>query len=115
MHASNFGGGGDKYFAVGFFHGGIFQGEESFQGVNLSGEIIHCGNLREFLYNLFFLYMSCFLFSVSILHAEWLKIIVRGKFSSGLNCLEDIFMEIRLLHGGGARFHGIIKKRPEIK
>ena len=33
--------------------------------------------------------MSCFLFSVSILCVELLRVIVRVKFSPGLNFLED--------------------------
>jgi hypothetical protein len=34
--------------------------------------------------------MSCFLFSISILRVELLRLIFRGKFSPVLNCLEDI-------------------------
>jgi hypothetical protein len=34
--------------------------------------------------------LLCFLFSVSILHVERLRKIVQGKFSLGLNCIEDI-------------------------
>ena len=38
-------------------------------------------------------YMSCFLFTDLVLHVEMLRIIVRRKFSPGLNSLEDIFVE----------------------
>ena len=34
-------------------------------------------------------YMSGFFFSTTILRAEWLRVIVLGKMSSGLNCLPD--------------------------
>jgi len=95
-----------QIFCWGFFHREMFHEEGSFQGVNLSGEIIHCGNLPQFLYKI--LFMSCFLFSVSILRAEWIRLIVRGKLSPGLNCLEDISMVRGFLHGGWVRFPGII-------
>ena len=36
--------------------------------------------------------MSCFIFSVSILRVEGVRVIVWGKFSPGLNCLGDIPM-----------------------
>jgi len=34
-------------------------------------------------------YLSCFLFANSALNVKMLRVIVRGQFSSGLNCLED--------------------------
>jgi hypothetical protein len=46
------------------------------------------GYFPEFLYKI--LLISCFLFADSILCVEMLKVIVRGKFSPGLNCLENI-------------------------
>ena len=39
-----------------------------------------------------FLFISCFLITDSILGVEMLKVIVRGKFSPGLNCSDDISM-----------------------
>jgi len=51
--------------------------------------------------------VSCFLFSVTILRTEWLTIIVRGKFSPGLNCVVYIFMVLVSLH--------YLKNRLEIK
>ena len=36
-------------------------------------------------------YMSSFLFSVSVLGVELLRVIVQDKFSLGLNCVGDIF------------------------
>ena len=50
-------------------------------------------NLPEFLYEV--LLMSCCLFADSILRVETLRVIVRGKFSPGLNCLEDISVRRR--------------------
>ena len=72
---------------------GFFAGDFSMREFSVGSELLR-GNyiLRGFariLIKIFFC-ISCFLFSVTILHAEWLKIIVRGKFSPGLNCLEDI-------------------------
>jgi len=53
-------------------------------------------------------YISYFLFAASILHMELLRVIVVGKFSPGLNCLEEISVGRVFLPGGGARFSGII-------
>ena len=58
MHT--FSGGRRTNFLLGVFHEGIFHEEGSFQGVNLSGEIIHNGNLPEFLYKILF---TCLAFS----------------------------------------------------
>ena len=38
-------------------------------------------------------YLSYILFAKSILHLEMLMIIVRNKFSPGLNCLKDLSVE----------------------
>jgi hypothetical protein len=60
-------------------------------------------------------YLSYFLFANSISHVETLRVIVRGKFSPGLNCLEglsvgrgDFFM------GGKTGFPALFKKQSEI-
>ena len=60
-------------------------------------------------------YMSCFLFSVLILRAEWLRVIFLGKFSPGLKCLEDIYKVKGFHRGGLVRFLALFKKRSEIK
>ena len=39
-----------------------------------------------------YFYVSCFLFPISIPRVELLRVIVLGKFSPGLNCIEDISM-----------------------
>ena len=59
--------------------------------MEFSGKILRWVNLPEFLYEI--LYMSFFLFTNSILRVEMLRVIVRGKFSPGLNCPGDIFVE----------------------
>ena len=59
-------GGGDE-FSAGFFHGGTFHGEGSFQGVNLSREIIHWGNLPEILNKILFLCLA-FSFRLNFTH-----------------------------------------------
>ena len=68
----------------------IFHRDRSFQGLNFLGEILQFGNLPEFLHK--FLLMSCFLFADSILRVEMLSVIVRSKFSSGLNCVENKYV-----------------------
>ena len=51
--------------------------------------------------------MSCFLFTDSILRVEMSRVIVWGKFSSGLSCPEDISMGGGgFFCEGGARFPG---------
>ena len=75
------------FFGRGGSAGTIFHGERSFQGLNFSEEILHYGNLPEFLYEI--LLVSYFLIADSILSAEMLRVIVRGKFSPGFNCLEN--------------------------
>ena len=67
-----FGGGVADFPLGGFSTGMIFRAEGSFQGVNFSGEILHWGNLPEFLYKI--LLMSCFLFADSILCVEMLRV-----------------------------------------
>jgi hypothetical protein len=57
-----------------------------FPGGEFSGEILHWGNLPEFLYEIPL--MFCFLFADTILRVEMLRVIVQDKFSPGLNCLE---------------------------
>ena len=86
-----------------FLWGGMFPGSELFRGTYTQREFD-----RILIQNYF--YMSCFLFSVSILRAKWLRVIVWGKFSPGLNFLEDISMERGFLRGGGVIFPGIIQK-----
>jgi len=54
--------------AGGIFQGIIFHGVGSVQGVNFSGEILHLGNLTEFLYEI--------LLADSILRVEMLRVIV---------------------------------------
>jgi hypothetical protein len=60
-------------------------------------------------------YMFCFLFSVSILRTEQLRVIVRGKFSLGLCCLEDISVGRGFVRGGGPDFLASFKKQSEIQ
>ena len=57
--------------------------------------------------------MSCFLFSVSILREERLKVTVRGKFSLGLNYLEDTSMVRGFLRGDGVIFSENILKNDQ--
>ena len=74
---------GGRKFSV----GGIFHSGGSSPRVNFSGEVLHRGNLPEFLYEISL--VSCFLFADSILRVKMLRVTVRGKVSSGLNCLEN--------------------------
>ena len=60
-------------------------------------------------------YMSCFLFSVSILYVELLRVIAQGKFSPGLTFLEDVPVGRVFLCGDKPDFLGLFKKRSEIK
>ena len=95
-HIFGRGGGEDIILCWSFFHGEIFRGEENFKRVELvRGYLI----LEEFARILIqkSSYISCFLFSVSILRVELLRIIVWGKFSPGLNCLEDVSAETGFL------------------
>ena len=57
-----------------------------------------------------YFYISCFLFSVSILRVKFFRVIVRGKFSLKMDSLVYIFVGRGFLHGGGATFPGIILK-----
>ena len=100
-------------FCFGFFDGRIFHGEGSFQGVNLWEEITHWGNFPESFNKIIF--MSCFLFSFSILREEWLRVIVRGKFSLGLKCLEKISVGRGFSVEVGPDFLALFKKRSEMK
>jgi len=77
-----------KFLLGEFFTGRILHGEGRLQRVNVSGEILHWGNLPEFLHEI--LFISCILFPDSILHGEMLRVLVRGSFSPGLNCLGEI-------------------------
>ena len=90
-----------------FFSRGNYPWGGKFPGGELVKENY---TLREFaripVQNCF--YISCFLFSVSILPVDLLSVIVLGKFSLALNCLEDIFVGRVFLRGGGARFPGTI-------
>ena len=65
----------------------IFHGKGSFKGINFSVEILHRGNLQEFLREI--LLMSYFLFAESILRVEMIRAIIRGKFSPGSNFIEN--------------------------
>ena len=56
MHAYIFLGGGTT-FLLGVFVG-VYHGEGTFHWLNLSREIIHCGNLPEFLYKILFLCLA---------------------------------------------------------
>ena len=68
---------------------------------------LHWGNSAEFLCNFF---LSCFLFYVSILRVRLFRSMFRGKSSPRLDSLEEIPWGGRFLHGGGARFPGIIEQ-----
>ena len=83
------GGGGANFFSGGFSEGRIFHGKGEFQGMDFLGEILHRGtSMSGFPYEMFL--VSCFLFADSILRVEMLRAIVRNKFSTRLNCLENI-------------------------
>ena len=100
MHTCS--GGGRTYFLLGVFPwGGKFPGSELVRGNY---------RLQEFarIHIQYSVYISSFLFSVSILRTEWLRVIVRGKFSPGLGRLEEISIVRGFLRGGGARFPEII-------
>ena len=77
-------GGEDEFSAGGFCH---FPWEGSFQGVNFSGKF----TLGEFaiipIRN--FLYVLLSLYRFNFTRGD-VKVIIRGKFSPGLNCPEDI-------------------------
>jgi hypothetical protein len=98
---------GGTNFKLGFFPqrnfplGGKFPGGEIARGNYTLGEFARIPKQNSF-------YMSCFLFFVSISRVELLRVIVRGKFSPRLNCPENISVERGFLHGGAARFPGII-------
>ena len=69
----------------------IFYREGSFQGKNLSREILYWGNFPWYLYTIFlnvFFYLS----SLSISHVELLRVIVQSRFSMELNFLEGVFV-----------------------
>ena len=96
----------ERIFCWGFFHRGICHKKVSFQGVNLSREFA-----RILIQNSF--YRSCFLFSVSILREERLKVTVRGKFSLGLNYPGDTSMVRGFFCGDGVIFSENILKNDQ--
>ena len=83
-----FSGVGGRIFCWGFFHREIFYGEGSFQGVNLSEKITHRGIFHK-PYIKFYLNVSLSLFCLNFTRGI-VKVIVRGKFSPGLNYLDEI-------------------------
>jgi hypothetical protein len=82
--------------------------EWNFQGILCTGGICRNSYTK-------FCFMSCFLFSVAILCAEWLRVIVRGKFSPGSNCLEDISVGSGFLREGGPDFLALFKNDQKYK
>ena len=73
---------------VGLFSWGIFQGNTlawggKFPGWGFPGEILHCGNLPEFLYEILFI---CLAFSLPTQFYMWRSSqgIAQEKFSAGL-------------------------------
>ena len=72
---------------LGFFTGIVFLGEGSFQGLNFSGEICNGGIGQNS--HTTFVEMSSFLFANSVLRVKMLRVIVRGKYSPGCDCLEN--------------------------
>ena len=80
---------GRTNFCWGDFALGEFSMDKEFsRGWNFSEEIAYWGKCQS-LYTKF-LYLSCFIFTDSILRMEVLRVIVQGKFSPGLNCPEKI-------------------------
>ena len=74
-----------------FYWGDFARGEFSWRGNFPGGEL----SRRKFMLEEFAKiplrnFMSCFLFTNSILHVEMLRVIFQGKFSPGLNYSEDI-------------------------
>ena len=53
--------------------------------------ILCCALLKM---SFFYFHLSYFLFTDSILRVDMLRVTLRGKFSLGLNCLEDFFVEV---------------------
>jgi len=94
---------GEQIFWWEFFHGGNSPRGGKFPGNEIVRKNFTLGEfVRIPIQN------SCFLFSVSILRAVLLKVIVLGKLSPGLKCVENIFVGRVFRRGGGARFPGII-------
>ena len=61
-----------------FSAGRIFNGEESFQGVKFSEEILNWVNLLEFIYEIsLYVLLSLYRFNFRV---EMLRVIFRGKF-----------------------------------
>ena len=80
-------GGMMKFLQGGFYTGRIFHREESFQGVNFSGEILQCVNLPKYLYEIsLFVLLSLYQFNFT---RGDVKGNCPGKFSPGLNCQEN--------------------------
>jgi len=92
---------GDEFSSGDFSMGRQFYRGKLIRGKCALGECVRIAKQNPF-------YMSCFLFSVSILRMELRKVNVLHKFSPGLNCLEDISVGRGFLRGDGARFPGII-------
>ena len=65
----------------------IFCGKGSSKGEHSKGNFTHGGEFAKIPTQIYF-YLSCFLFSDSILHVEILREIDQGKHLLGWNCLE---------------------------
>ena len=81
---------------------GKFPGCELVRGNYALGELAKIPKQNSFFD------ISCFLFSVSILLIELLRVIVLNKFSMGLNYSEDIFVLEGISSWSWVRFSGII-------
>ena len=98
-------GGEGQIFCEGSFHGAIFHGVRSSEGVNLSGEIIHCGNFSAFFHRIHFMCLA-FLFRLNF--ARGVTLLCTRLIFSGIELSRGYF------HGEGvslwrrARFSGTI-------
>ena len=79
------------FLQEGFCTGRISLEEGSFQGWTFQRKF-YTGWICQNSYTRF-LYISCFLFTDSILGVKMLRVIVWGKFSPGLNGTKDISLE----------------------
>ena len=95
-----------KFSAGGILHGDNFPWVGNFPGCEFYRGNFTLGELPEFLYETDL--KSCFHFADSILRVEILRVIVRGKFSPGLNCLENKYVGRREFLWRCTIFHGII-------
>ena len=95
--------GGGTNFLLGIFPRGNFPWGGKFPGSELVRRNHTLRKFSRILVQKSF-YVSCFLFFVSILRAEWIRVIFRGTFSPRLICLYDISMVRGFLHGDGVRF-----------